>query len=58
MTYYKITANFQIVRYAMTYKDAERIYNEMIRDRMTYVELALVKDYKNYESFSLKIYYC
>lgn len=58
MTYYKITADFQIVRYAMNFKDAEKIYNEMIRDRMSHVELSLVKDYKHCETFSLKTYYC
>ena len=57
MEYYKITANFQIVRYAETLTDAERIYNEMIRDGMNYVELSFVKDFKNYESYSLKIHY-
>lgn len=56
MEYYKITANFQIIRYANSLADAERIYNEMIRDGMNYVELSFVKDYKNYESYSLKIY--
>lgn len=57
MEYYKITANFQIVRYAETLADAERIYNEMIRDGMNYVELSFVKDFKHYESYSLKIHY-
>lgn len=57
MEYYKITANFQIVRYAETLADAERIYNEMIRDGMNYVELSFVKDFKYYESYSLKIHY-
>lgn len=57
MEYYKITANFQIVRYAETLADAERIYNEMIRDGMNYVELSFVKDFKSYESYSLKIHY-
>ena len=57
MEYYKITADFQIVRYAKTLVDAECIYNEMIRDGMNYVELSFVKDFKNYESYSLKIHY-
>ena len=57
MEYYKITADFQIVRYAKTLVDAECIYNEMIRDGMNYVELSFVKDFKHYESYSLKIHY-
>ena len=56
MKYYKITADFQIVRYANTLDEAERIFNEMIRDKMSYVELSLVIDEKNYTSHSLKIY--
>lgn len=56
MKYYKVTANFQIVRYANTLDEAERIFNEMVRDRMSYVELSLVIDEKTYTSHSLKIY--
>ena len=57
MTYYKICGDFQIVRYAETLEEAERIYNKLIEDKLNYVELSLVKDYKNYESYSLKIHY-
>ena len=57
MKYYKVTADFQIVRYANTLDEAERIFNEMVRDRMSYVELFLVIDEKKtYASHSLKIY--
>lgn len=58
MTYYKITADFQIVRYAENLDAAEKIFNEMVRDGMNYVELSIVKDYRYYESHSLKIHYC
>ena len=56
MKYYKVTADFQIVRYANTLDEAERIFNEMVRDKMSYVELSLVIDEKTYTSHSWKIY--
>ena len=54
MTYYKITANFQIVRYAMTLEDAETIYNKLVNDGLNFVELSYVENYKNYTSYLLK----
>lgn len=50
-------ADFQIVRYADSLEEAERIYNEMIRDKMTYVELSLVVDFSYHEIYCLKTNY-
>ena len=57
MKYYRVMADFQIVRYADSLEEAERIYNEMIRDKMTYVELSLVVDFSYHEIYCLKTNY-
>ena len=57
MTYFKVTAGFQIVRKAETLADAERIFAEMVRDGFTYVELAQVHEDTVYTSQSLKIHW-
>ena len=54
MKYYRVMADFQIVRYVDTLEEAEQIYDKMIRDGMTYVELSLVIDFSYHETYCLK----
>ena len=57
MKYYRVIADFQIVRYADTLEEAERIYDKMIRDGMTYVELSLIIDFSYHKTYCLKTNY-
>ena len=55
---YEVRGNFSIYRDFDNLNDAEKAYNEMIRDGFKYVELTQVTEYATFEKFeSLKIHW-
>ena len=55
---YEVRGNFSIYRDFDNLDDAEKAYNEMIRDGFKYVELTQVTEYATIEKFeSLKIHW-
>ena len=55
---YEVRGDFSIYRDFDNLEDAEKAYNEMVRDGLKYVELMRVTEYATFEKYeSLKIHW-
>ena len=55
---YEVRGNFSIFREFDNLEDAEKAFNEMVRDGFRYVELTQITEYASFESFqSIKIHW-
>ncbi len=55
---YEVRGNFSIYRDFDNLNDAEKAFNEMVRDGFKYVELTRVTEYATFEKFeSIKIHW-
>ena len=55
---YEVRGNFSIYRDFENLKDAEKAFDEMVRDGFKYVELMRVTEYATFEKFeSIKIHW-
>ena len=55
---YEVRGNFSIHRDFDNLNDAEKAFNEMVRDGFKYVELTRVTEYATFEKFeSIKIHW-
>ena len=56
MTYYQITADFNLIKYAMTFIEAEQIAKKWQNDGLSFITISMIKDFKHHEISILKTY--